>query len=57
MIVIILSIALLGTIIFVKYYIPFTKRKIRANELEDEYDYTPQLLKNNNGNVNKILTY
>ena len=56
-IVIILSIALLGTIIFVKYYIPFTKRKIRANELEDEYDYTPQLLKNNNGNINKILTY
>ena len=31
-------------------YLTYKKRKIRANELEDDFDYSPQI---NGGNVSK----
>ena len=42
-IVIILGIILIVTCIYFKYYQSITKRKLRANELEDEYDYVSHI--------------
>ena len=43
--VIILFLILIGTIFYIKMYLTYKKRKLRANELEDEFEYSIQ---NNN---------
>ena len=59
----ILSLALVSIIIYIKYCITIQKRKIRANELQDDYDYVPQdnyknkLFVSRNKNVNLIETF
>ena len=53
-IIIILSLALVSVIIYIKFFIIIQKRKIRANELQDDYDYLPEkLYKKNNKFVNR----
>ena len=59
----ILSLALVSIIIYIKYCITIQKRKIRANELQDDYDYVPQenyknkLFVSRNKNVNGNETF
>ena len=48
--VIFLFLVIIGIFIYVKMYLTYKKRKIRANELEDDFDYSPQI---NGGNVSK----
>ena len=61
--IILLSLALVSLIIYIKYCITIQKRKIRANELQDDYDYAPQenyknkLFVSRNKNVNGIETF
>ena len=53
-IIITLSLALVSVILYIKFFIIIQKRKIRANELEDDYDYLPEkLYKKNNKFVNR----
>ena len=59
----ILSLALVSIIIYIKYCITIQKRKIRANELQDDYDYVSQenyknkLFVSRNKNVNGNETF
>ena len=62
-IIIILSLALFIIIIYIKFCIVIQKRKTRANELQDDYDYLPQenyknnkLFVSRNKNINGIDT-
>ena len=61
--IIILSLALVSLIVYIKFFITIQKRKIRANELQDDYDYVPQdnyknkLFVSRNKNVNLIETF
>jgi hypothetical protein len=48
--VIILIFIIIGILIYVKKYYTYKKRKIRANELIEEFDYEPQ---NNGSNIGK----
>ena len=45
--VFILFIVIIGILIYVKMFLTYKKRKIRANELEEQFDYTPQINGNN----------
>ena len=52
-ILLIIAILIIGGLIYYIYKIRINKRKIRANELEDEYEYTA---KKDNGNNNENYT-
>ncbi len=52
--VLILFAIIIGILIYIRLYLTYKKRKIRANELEDEFDYTSQSNVNDN-NKNKLL--
>ena len=52
--VLILISIIFGILIYIRLYLTYKKRKIRANELEDEFDYTSQSNVNDN-NKNKLL--
>jgi uncharacterized BrkB/YihY/UPF0761 family membrane protein len=41
---IIFSIVIIFLITYIYYLLPLRKRKIKANELDEEFDYTPKLI-------------
>ena len=51
---ILLILLIIGILIYIRLYLTYKKRKIRANELEDEFDYTSQSNVNDNSK-NKLL--
>ena len=46
-IIFILVLILIGAFIYIKYLLSLNKRKIRANELEDNYEYLPENIEKN----------
>ena len=54
--VIILSVALFISIVYMKYYLKSNRRKIKANELEEYYEYIPEQ-KNNIQVKNKLFSF
>jgi len=49
----IIAVLVIGFLIYYIYKMRLNKRKIRANELEDDFEYTP---KKNNGDINEKYT-